>query len=338
MRVSFVIVTYNNSDALKGALPALAAQLREGDEVVIVDNASVDGSADVAAELVPGAVIVRNGANSGFAAGCNTGAARAGGELLVFLNPDAEPAPGFRDAIDEPADGWGAWMALVTMHGGSAVNTSGGVVHFTGIGWAGEAGRPVADGSAPHEVGFVSGACFAIPRASYESAGGFPEHYFMYCEDVDLSLRLRLRGEGLGVLPQARVDHDYDFAKGGLKWRLLERNRVATVIRTYPAALLALLAPALLAAELAIVVAAFTGGWGWQKLLAWRDVAAALPLLVRERRIVQATRTISALEFARALTPELSSPYLGGAVRAAPVRLALTAYWRAVLAMLRLAG
>jgi N-acetylglucosaminyl-diphospho-decaprenol L-rhamnosyltransferase len=320
-------------------LPALVAQLREDDELVVVDNASVDGSAEVAAELIPGAVIVRNSENLGFAAGCNAGAAAAGGELLVLLNPDAEPAPGFRDAIEQPAVGWGAWMALVTMDGGAEVNTSGGVLHFTGIGWAGQAGAPVEEGgSHPREVGFVSGACFAIPRASYESAGGFPAHYFMYCEDVDLSLRLRLRGERLGVLPQARVDHEYDFAKGALKWRLLERNRIATVIRTYPGALLALLAPALLVTEIAILAAAIAGGWGYQKLLAWRDVAGALPLLVRERAAVQTTRTVSALEFARAFTPELSSPYLGGAARSAPVRLALAAYWRAVLAILRLAG
>lgn len=342
MRVSFVIVTYNNSDALKGSLPVLVAQLRDDDELVVVDNASADGSADVAAERAPRAVVIRNSGNAGFAAGCNLGASRATGELLVFLNPDAEPAPGFRDAIERPAVdgfGWGAWMGLVTMDDGAAVNTSGGVVHFTGLAWAGQAGEPLASApGAPREVAFVSGACFAIPRSSYAHTGGFPEHFFMYCEDVDLSLRLRLRGERLGVVPDARVEHDYDFGKGALKWRLLERNRAATVIRTYPLALLLLLAPALLVTEAALFVAALAGGWGRQKLLAWADVVRALPVLRRERAAVQAGRTVSAAEFARLMTPDLSSPYLPDAVRARPVRLALRAYWRAVSALLRLAG
>jgi GT2 family glycosyltransferase len=279
--------------------------------------------------------------NTGFAAGCNAGADAAGGELLVFLNPDARPAPGFRDAIARPtrdSHGWGAWMGLVTMDDGKLVNTSGGVLHFTGIGWAGEAGAPVDMTRGPHEVGFVSGACFAIPRVSYLSTGGFPEHFFMYCEDVDLSLRVRLRGDSLGVVPDARVDHDYDFAKGALKWRRLERNRLATVVRTYPSLLLALVAPALVVTEVAIFAAAISGGWGRQKLLAWADVAAALPLLWRERRQVQRSRTISAAAFARTLTPELSSPYLGAVAQSTPVLFGLRAYWAAVRALLRLGG
>jgi len=341
VRTSFVIVTYNSEQALRGALPALAEQLRDGDELIVVDNASADGSADVAAELVPSALIVRNGANTGFAAGCNAGAAAAGGALLVFLNPDARPAPGFRDAIERPVRddlGWGAWMGLVTMDGGKLVNTSGGVLHFTGIGWAGEAGVPLGAAQGTHEVGFVSGACFAIPRESYLSTGGFPEHFFMYCEDVDLSLRVRLRGGSLGVVPGARVDHDYEFAKGSLKWRRLERNRLATVVRTYPALLLALVAPALVVTEVAILAAAISGGWARQKLLAWADLAAAAPLLRRERKEVQRSRTITAAEFARTLTAELSSPYLGAVARSAPVLLGLRAYWALVRAVLRLGG
>jgi GT2 family glycosyltransferase len=342
LSVSFVIVTYNNSDALKGSLPALAEQLRAGDELVVVDNASADGSAETAERLVPGAMLIRNPDNAGFAAGCNRGAAATTGDLLVFLNPDAKPAPGFREAIERPATGgagWGAWMGLVTMADGAVVNTSGGVVHFTGLAWAGQAGEPVeAAVDGPAEVGFVSGACFAIPRASYAPAGGFPEQFFMYCEDVDLSLRLRLRGERLGVVPDARVDHDYDFAKGALKWRLLERNRVATVIRTYPAALLLLLAPALIATEAGIFAAALAGGWAGQKLQAWGDVARAMPALLRERAAVQAERSVSAAEFAAWLTPELLSPYLPDAVRSAPVRLALRSYWRVVSVLLRSTG
>jgi GT2 family glycosyltransferase len=334
--MSVVIVTYNNADALGDSLPLVGEQLREGDEIVVVDNASSDDSAAVAESSLPDAIVIRNSRNTGFAAGCNAGAGAASGELLVFLNPDATPAAGFRAAIESAPPEWGAWMGLVTMDGGAHVNTSGGVLHYTGLGWAGQAGEDVAAAPAtPGEVGFASGACLAIRRSDYADLGGFPEHFFMYCEDVDLSLRVRLRGRGVGVLPAARVDHDYDFAKGALKWRMLERNRVATIIRTYPTSLLALLTPALLATEVAIMVVAVAGGWAGQKLLAWRDVVAALPALRAERASIQAARTISAGEFARFLSPDLSSPYLGAAVRRAPVRLVLRAYWRAVCALLR---
>jgi GT2 family glycosyltransferase len=257
----------------------------------------------------------------------------------VLLNPDAVPAPGWRAAIERPVvDGrdWAAWMALVTAEEGRVVNTRGGVVHFTGIAWAGGAGEPAraaAEGG-PREVGFASGACLAVGLEAWRDAGGFPESFFLYHEDVDLSLRLRLAGGRLGIEPAAVVDHDYEFEKGASKWRHLERNRWATVLRTYPAALLALVLPALLATEVALLVVALAGGWGAQKLRAGAETLGALPRLLRERREIQSRRAISTGEFAAALTAELSSPYLGGLAAAAPVRWALGAYWSVVRALL----
>jgi N-acetylglucosaminyl-diphospho-decaprenol L-rhamnosyltransferase len=329
-RLSAVVVTYNSRAAVAVALPALCAQLGPDDELVVVDNASTDDTVAAVRELAPAAKLVQSEHNAGFAAGANVGARAATGDLLVFLNPDATPAAGFVDAIRVPRGDWSAWMGLVTAQAGRAVNTSGGVVHFTGIAWAGQA---AARGS--REVAFLSGACLAVPWREWERVGGFAEAFFMYQEDVDLSLRLRLAGGTLGVEPAAVVDHDYAFAKGPEKWRLLERNRWATIVRCYPAPLLLALAPALAATEAALLVVAAAGGWLPQKLAAARETLRALPRLVRERRAVQATRTVSAAEFAAWLTPDLDSPFLGRAGRLAPLRWGLRAYWRVVLAALR---
>jgi len=134
------------------------------------------------------------------------------------------------------------------------------------------------------------------------------------------------------------VDHDYEFDAGGRKWRWLERNRWAFLIRVYPASLLVLLAPALLATELALIPASLAGGWGGQKLAATADVIRWLPRLLRERREVQATRKVSTAEFASWLTPDLDSPFIPAIARSAPARLLLRAYWRAVRLLLRTAG
>ena len=176
----------------------------------------------------------------------------------------------------------------------------------------------------------MSGACFAIPRLTWIEAGGFPERFFLYHEDVDLSLRLRLAGGRLGVEPAARVDHDYEFDKGAAKWRYLERNRWATLIRTYPGPLLFLLMPALLATELALVAVAARGGWLGQKLLAWFDTWRRVPSLLGERRAIQAHRAVSAGEFAAGLTAELDSAYLGAAGRSRVLGALLRAYWSVV--------
>jgi N-acetylglucosaminyl-diphospho-decaprenol L-rhamnosyltransferase len=326
MRLSVLVVTYESAAALDALLPALARELEPSDELVVVDNASRDGSTDLA--RAAGARVIANPGNRGFAEACNQAAAAASGDLLLLLNPDSIPQPGFRAAIAQPWGGeWAAWMGLVL--DGDAINTSGGVVHFTGIAWAGHAVP------ARRDVGFLSGACLAIPRATWNELGGFSPEYFMYHEDVDLSLRLRLRGGRIGVVPDAVVDHDYAFAKGQVKWRMLERNRWATLLRTYPAPLLLALSPALLALELALWPAALAGGWIGPKARATADVVAALPRLRRERRAIQAARTVSARRFADTLTPELSSPFLGPMGRSRALTAVLRAYWRAVVHLLR---
>jgi hypothetical protein len=337
VRLSTVVVAHDSLRELRHSLPPLVAQLEPGDELIVVDNGSSDGLAGELGALAPDARLISPGANLGFAAGANRGAAAARGELLVLLNPDAIVESGWAEAIRAPWGGpWAAWMGLVLLEDGQSINTSGGVLHFTGFGWAGQIGEPVAAApahSAP--VAFASGACLAIPRTVWNETGGFPEHFFMYCEDVDLSLKLRLRGEAIAVVPAARVRHEYEFGKGQYKWRLLERNRWATLIRTYPAGLLVAIAPALMVTELAVWVVAMRSGWGRMKALATGDLLVLLPQLLRERRSLQARRRTSAAAFAAALTPELSSPYFGVVGRHPFVRSALERYWRLVLALLR---
>jgi len=312
-------------------------ETREGDELIVVDNDSCDGTVDAVRSLAPAARIVQMGRNAGFAGGCNAGAALARGELLLILNPDAAPRPGFGEAIRRPwleQRGWAAWQALVADGGGLRINSAGNPVHFTGIVWAGGHGLPLAAAPPAGEVTALSGACLALPRLTWEALGGFPEPFFLYHEDVDLSLRLRLRGGALGIEPAALVEHDYEFGANEQKWRWLERNRWAFLIRVYPTSVLALLAPALLLTEVALVGVSIAGGWGRQKLAATLDVIRWLPRLLRERREVQATRTVSAAHFASRLSADFDSPFISAAARSTPARLVLRGYWRAVRLLL----
>jgi len=309
--LAVVIVTHQSAAHVPATLAALVPQLRDDDELLIVDNASTDNTPAVVRQTTPRATVLETGANLGFAGGCNAGAAATSAPLLLFLNPDAKPADDCLAALRDAAAhaDWGAWQALVTLEGRERVNTSGGIVHFLGFGWAGECGRPVVAGD-DREVGFASGAALTVRRTAWEHVGGFDPAYFMYGEDLDLSLRLRLAGYGVGIASRAVVEHDYDFDKGARKWRLLERNRWRTLLADYPGALLLALLPALLAAELALLPLAARGGWLREKLRAHADVIAMLPGLLRRRARVQQLRRVDARTFAAGLTAELDSPYL----------------------------
>ena len=335
--LSVLIVAWNSREELRRTLPALLPELHAGDELLVVDNDSADDTAAMVAALAPAARLVRMGRNVGFAAACNAGAEEAGGDLLVILNPDAAPLPGWGEGIRRPwleGRGWAAWQALVAEAGGTRINSAGNPIHFSGIVWAGQHGRPISEAPAAGEVVCLSGACLAIPLATWRAVGGFPGRFFLYHEDVDLSLRLRLRGGKLGIEPAAVVDHDYEFGAREHKWRWLERNRLAFLVRAYPTRLLILLAPALLATEMALLFVAGSGGWGRQKLAANLEALRWLPRLLRERRRIQRARAVSIAEFASWLTADLDSPFIAGAARSLPARLALRGYWRAVRMLL----
>jgi GT2 family glycosyltransferase len=331
--LSIVIVTTNEIAWIGRCVESVVAEMEPGDELIIADNGSTDGTLELVRSLAPEAKVVNNGGNLGFPGACNAGAAHATRELLVLLNPDTVVAPGFREAIRRPLTegrGWDAWQALVTMDDGARVNTDGNVQHFTGIAWAGHMGQPITVAPRePRDVSFASGACMAMPLATWQRVGGSAAGFFMYCDDNDISLRLRLEGGRIGVEPAARVDHEYEFGRGRVpKWRMLERNRWAVVLRTYPLPLLLAVLPALVVTDIALLAIAARSGWGRQKLLAMVDVVRALPRTLAERREIQAKRRISSAEFARWLVPELSSDYLPQAARHPLLEALLRGYWR----------
>ena len=337
--LSVLIVTWNERALIERALPPLVAQLGDDDEIIVADNGSTDSTLETVERLAPRARIIRMPSNDGYMVACNAAAAVATGDVLVTLDADAVVAPGFCEAIRRPVvegRGWDAWMGLLTMDAGQLINTSGGISHFTGISWTSQLGEPVADApTEPREVAFVTGACMTTTREAWERAGGLPVEYFLYFDDVDYSWRLRLWGGKIGIEPTARVDHLYEFRRRQMKWHLLERNRWAAIIRTYPTELIVALAPALALTEIAVFAVALRDGWLRDKLRAWGEVARWMPRLMRERRVIQAQRSASALEFADQFTADITSPLLGRAARSRVLRLFLRAYWKAVRSVLR---
>jgi len=336
--IAVVVVTHESSGDLPALTAALVPQLQDGDEVVVVDNASKDSTADVARSLDGPVRVLETGRNLGFAGGCHAGAHATVAPLLLFLNPDCRPEPGCLERLRHAADlhrDWGAWQAAVLLEDGT-VNSSGGVVHYLGIGWAGDCERPLSLLPADdRNVAFPSGAAMVVRRELWSELRGLDVDYFMYGEDLDLGLRIWLAGHRVGMVPAARVIHGYEFEKGPSKWFWLERNRWRTVLSVYPAGLLALVAPALLASEAGLVLIAARDGWLGPKLRAQLAVLAGLPRTLARRRSVQATRRVGSREFAAHLTSSLESPYLAGAA-SGPLNAPQAFYWRLVSWILEL--
>ena len=334
--ISFVIVAYESGAELARTLPALQSELAAGDEVIVVDNGSKVSPRKVVTECLPAATVIEMGRNAGFTAATNRGAEASSGDLVLMLNPDAMPEPGFGDSIRKPfaaRPDWGAWMALVACRigGEKVVNSWGNPVHFTGIAWAGGHGRPLGEAGYSRAIPVASGAALAVRREVWEGVGGLPEEFFLYHEDIDISVRIQSAGYRIGLEVEAVVDHDYDFHSNSRKWFWLERNRLAMVIRNYPGRLLLLVTPALLATELVLLAVSAKQGWFGAKLKGYRDLISWLPRLRRERAEIESERVITTRQFADLLTPDLDSPLIPAFARKGLVRGMLRTYWRLVL-------
>ncbi len=333
--VAVVVVTYQSRDVLPSLAESVLPQLREDDTLVVVDNCSPDGTATLAKAIGERVIVIANESNAGFAAACRQGVEATSASLILLLNPDARLEPGALDRLRETASerpDWAVWQAAVMLPDGR-INTSGGVVHYLGIGWAGRCGRSASELPAePYETAFASGAAMMVRRSAWDELDGFDDSYFLYCEDLDLGLRAWLAGRRVGVEPRARVVHRYDFDKGARKWYLLERNRWRTVLADYPTPLLILVLPALLASELALLAVAARGGWLRAKLRAQAATLTAMPAVLRRRARVQRSRAVSAREFSAALTASLESATVDLPVVFARIQ---QGYWYLVSKLLR---
>ncbi len=218
-RASLVIPVHGQWRHTLACLRALAAHPpRAPFEVVVVD----DGSRDETPRLLPlvgGVRAVARGGNGGFVAACNDGAAVAHGDVLVFLNNDTVPQPGWLDALlatfDTHPDAGIVGAQLVYPDG--RLQEAGGVVFADGSAW--NYGRFAAPDdprfASVRDVDYVSGAALAIPRALFAAVGGFDLRYApAYYEDTDLAFAVRDAGHRVLYQPAARVLHDEGATAG----------------------------------------------------------------------------------------------------------------------------
>lgn len=296
-RATVVIVNYNAGRKLIRCLDSVIVCLPPYAEVILVDNASSDGSTDEAAARFPNLKVVRSGRNPGFGTGANLGARSARGEHLVFLNPDTLVEAGWVEGLIEvlernPKAGLATSKILQAADTGR-VSACGNSVHITGLTLARGMGAPREAFREVEPVDAVSGAAFAIRRDLFEALAGFDEEFFLYVEDTDLSLRARLAGWQCLFAPGSVVYHDYTFRLTARKVFYQERNRYRMLLKCLRWGTLIVLLPSEILAEIVT--------WGFvlirdrpnaaNKLHAYASIVATFPSILRERRAVLRTIT-----------------------------------------------
>lgn len=337
--VSVVIVNWNGLDHTPGCVASVLASTYDAMEVVVVDNASTDGSVEAIASRFPEVRIVQTGGNVGFGPAVMRALPHLKGDHFLVLNNDIEvESDCIAHLVEAAQQGYAAVAALIVLRDRPGrVNGAGGQMHYLGLGWPRHYEAPI-EAVAPqlHEVTFCAGGVTLYERRAFEEVGGFDDDFFLYVEDADLSWRLRLAGHRTALEPRARMVHDWDFSRHKRKFYLIERNRVLMLAKDWSIRAQLVLLPAIVVYELAALAGAWSGGWGRLKLAAWRDAARGLPRAWRAgRRVV---RRRHEAEVARAFEGGLDHPTLRGW----PVRFILApllrAYWAIARPLLRLVG
>jgi GT2 family glycosyltransferase len=243
--VSLVILTYNSSPFIRPCLQAVAASTWEPLEVIVVDNASADGTArsaeSVAAELGLAIHLHRIPANAGCAGGNNIGWRMGRGGVVVFLNPDTEITPTCVAELVGPLmrdRTVGITGAKMYYPNSRRLQHAGGFIYPNGMTGHHGIGQEDAGGfDEPRDVDYVTGAALAIRRQLLEALGGFDEEYFpAYYEEVDLCYRARKAGARVVYVPQAVLTHHESVALGpgslALR-RLYARMRIQFCLKNF---------------------------------------------------------------------------------------------------------
>ena len=204
--ISTIIINWNSGQQVKHCIESLSNSISQ--QIIIIDNASTDGSEQTIADL-PNVTLIRSAENLGFGKACNLGAQNAKAEFLLFLNPDAAVYPSTLEKallfMQDPAN------AQVGICGVQLLDESGHVARSctrfpSAAGFAAQAmgldkvfprlGHFMAEWShdSTRQVDHVIGAFFLVRHTLFESLGGFDERFFVYLEDLDFSYRARHAG------------------------------------------------------------------------------------------------------------------------------------------------
>ncbi|HET8863983.1 MAG TPA: glycosyltransferase family 2 protein [Solirubrobacterales bacterium] len=215
MRPAIYIPTFNGRERLSRALRSLEMQSRPAD-VVVVDNGSTDGTAELIREEFPEASLLELGRNLGFGPALNRAIAVQPGDPAILLNNDTEAEPRFVEALlDASAEGPECVAGvLVQAAAPGTIDSAGVVADRTLMGFDHLHGEPLeAAVKAAAPLGPTGGA--ALYRLdAFRAVGGFDERIFLYYEDLDLALRLRAAGGRCRLAPEAVAVHAYSASLG----------------------------------------------------------------------------------------------------------------------------
>ena len=308
-----IIVNYNSGDLVQQCLDCLSRQTLQPTHIVVIDNASSDGSIQCIKEM-PNLMIQLMESNLGFARANNQAIRQCDTDLVVLLNPDAFPEPEWLERLVEAAcnhpevAAFGSRQMVYDKKG--RVDGLGDVYHLSSLVWRRGHGQRLEaiDGLQVDIFSACAGAALYRTEA-IKAVAGFDEDFFCYVEDVDLGFRMRLVGFKAILVPDAVVHHVGSATTGGQHSDFAvyhgHRNLVWTYVKNMPNWLFWPLLPLHLFMNIVAIGWFVMRGQGGVILRAKRDAIFGLPLMWRKRKMIQRNSQVSTAEIWQVLDKRL---------------------------------
>jgi len=316
--VSVVVVNWDRRELLRACLRSLGSQTCRAVEIIVVDNGSRDGSAEMVAEEFPLAGLIVNPQNLGFCAAANQGIAPAAGRYVALLNNDAEADPRWLEellgAFRLGEDVGMAASKILLWERRDTIDKAGHLIYADGQNRGrGTGERDQGQYDRPEETAWPDGCAAMYRKDMLDQIGCFDEDFFAYADDAELGLRARIAGWRCLYVPTAVVYHHHGSTLGRFspeRMVLIERNRVWLAAKLFPWRMLAL-NPIYFFLRVAVSTygavrgsgegarfAAARGFWPLVKCLLRANVSAlaGLPRMLAKRRKLARIRRLSNAE------------------------------------------
>jgi len=343
--VGAVIVNFNGGQRILKALEALYRQSQPLLQIVVVDNASGDGSPAAIRETFPNVTVIELDTNTGASTARNVGLRALHTALAFIMDHDIYPDEQCLAIMVRAYDLERAQVIcprIRLLPEREIVQVEGASPHFLGTLILRHGYRQAHDTPAIAQyVDGSPGGCMLVERARIIDAGGFDELFFFYLEDLEFSLRLRGMGYRFWCEPAAEVFHERASGTAGLSFRgygryperrayLTMRNRLQAMLIHYRIRTLLVLLPALALYEVASFTAALGKGYPAQWWRAWQWQFGNLGTIVQRRRAVHRRRTVDDKHILVGGKPPLAPGFLTSRLQARLVAVfsgVVNGYW-----------
>jgi hypothetical protein len=293
--ISIVVVNYNGKKYLSGCFSSLFQQTYSHMEVILVDNASIDGSIEYIQENFPRVIIIPQSTNRGFAGGTNAGILTAKGDFILTLNNDTIVDSHLLEEIVQPmlADSRVGICGTKMLFPDGRINSTAICISRSGAAWDRGMGEP--DNGQYNVTQEVFGACAGAAlyrHAMLEEIGLFDEDFFLYMEDVDLAFRAQLSGWKCIYVPTARVIHVHGGTSdpgSDNSVYYVNRNLLWYTVKNFSKRTLLISSPWIFGRNIAVIPYYFLKGKGKAIINAKIDSVKGLPRIIKKRKTIRKT-------------------------------------------------